>query len=229
MPNAANHYATPPTNCTYACVDAGERSRADADARSQRRPGGAARTRALLRALAETVQDRDAATGAQLHRRAGRHPRAWRSARQPHVRTSARKWSLAVHLQHRRQRTPGQTLSIPGVFFWGGGFPPAKKLIFFPPQTAGKLYALNIFSAGTMHYTYITETFYRTTNTGNWSSLSNQKGAKSCPKCTKIQLAAGLGPASQAELMRFPDPLAAWECLLLRGGRKGKGGEKFYL
>ena len=126
-------FASVTSPCTYACVDTGERSRADADARSQRRPGGAARTRALLRALAETVQDRDTATGAQLHRRAGRHPRAWRSARQPHVRTSSRTWSLAVHLQHRRQRTPGQTLSIPGVFFGEGGISPAKKLTISPP------------------------------------------------------------------------------------------------
>jgi len=53
-----------------------------------------------------------------------------------------------------------------------------------------------------MNYKYITVTFFKwTINTGNYSSLSNQKGANLSLECTKIILAAWLRPN--------PDPLAA--------------------
>ena len=50
-------------------------------------------------------------------------------------------------------------------------------------------------------------------NTGNYSSLNNQKGANLCLKCAEIRLAAGLCAP--------PDPLAAVGDLLLRGRREG--------
>jgi len=37
---------------------------------------------------------------------------------------------------------------------------PQKNLQFPSPQTAAKLCALNLFSAGTVNYKYITETFF---------------------------------------------------------------------
>ena len=48
-----------------------------------------------------------------------------------------------------------EVVFTPGIFFLGGGIPP--KLTIFP-QTAAKLCAL-FFSAGTVNYKCITETF----------------------------------------------------------------------
>jgi len=62
------------------------------------------------------------------------------------------------------------------------------------------------------------DTFFQwTMNTGNYSSLSNQKGANLCLKCTKIRLAAGLCPDLLEELMGSPRPPSRNGGLLLRG------------
>jgi len=76
------------------------------------------------------------------------------------------------------------------LFFGGGELSPSSQ----SPQMAAKLRALNLFWP-VQCYKYITETFFKwTINTGNHSSLSNQKAANLCLKCTKIRLAAGLCP-----------------------------------
>jgi len=50
------------------------------------------------------------------------------------------------------------------------GNPPPKNFLF-PHTAAAKLCTLNVFSAGTMNYKYITKTFsYWTINTGNYHS-----------------------------------------------------------
>jgi len=51
-----------------------------------------------------------------------------------------------------------------------------------------------------MNYKYITEHFFQwTIHTGNYSPLSNQKGANLCVKCTEIRLVAKPGPAEPLE------------------------------
>ena len=76
-----------------------------------------------------------------------------------------------------------------------------------------------------MNYKYITETFfYWTINTGNCSSLNNQKGANLCLKRTKIRLAAGFCPDPLGKLMRSPDPLTSMRPTSKR--RDGRGGRR---
>jgi len=95
------------------------------------------------------------------------------------------------------------TVFIPGTFFWGGELSPSSQ----SPQMAAKLRALNLFWP-VQCYKYITETFFKwTINTGNHSSLSNQKAANLCLKCTKIRLAAGLCPDALREFMCSPRPV----------------------
>jgi len=73
---------------------------------------------------------------------------------------------------------------------------------------AAKLYALNLFFT---NHKYITETFFLwTINTGNYSSLSNQKDADLCLKCNKICLAAEFRPDLLGSLHNvLPKHLAA--------------------
>ena len=70
-------------------------------------------------------------------------------------------------------------------FFWGGNLPfPRKKTYNSPPPNGCQVVCSksSFFSAGTMHYSYITETFWQLTiNTG----LSNQKGANLCLNAPK--------------------------------------------
>jgi len=64
--------------------------------------------------------------------------------------------------------------SLQASFVGGANFPPPSpnKTYIFPPNGC-QMCALNFFSARTMSYKYVTETFfYWTTNTGNYS-LSN--------------------------------------------------------
>ena len=94
------------------------------------------------------------------------------------VGTEAGRPETATDADTRRKQTTHQGNKSPTVFsghlFWRGGaeFRPHQKDLQFPPRT-GKLCALNLFlAAGTTNYHYITETFfYRTINTGNYSSL----------------------------------------------------------
>jgi len=82
---------------------------------------------------------------------------------------------------------------IPDIFFWEGGISPPTKLTISPPPKQLPNCARNLFAAGTMNY----------------SSLSNQKGASICLKCTTIHLAAGLHLDLLGDLIFCPDPLAA--------------------
>jgi len=63
-------------------------------------------------------------------------------------------------------------------------------------------------------------------DTGNYSSLTNQKGANLCLKCTKIRLATRLRPDTLGELMHSPRPPSR----NVRGGatykRKGEREER---
>jgi len=52
----------------------------------------------------------------------------------------------------------GRCLFWAFLFFGGGGFP-SPKLIIPPPQTAARLCVLNLFTAGTVNYKCITQTF----------------------------------------------------------------------
>ena len=81
---------------------------------------------------------------------------------------------------------------IPGIFFGKGEFLPPQNLQFRPPKQLPNC-ARNLFAAGTMNY----------------SSLSNQKGASICLKCTTIHLAAGLHLDLLGDLIFCPDALAA--------------------
>ena len=104
-------YYTDSCVCALFIVDTGERSRAYTHARLERRAGGTTCSRSVLRSLSETVQDRDAQAGTQLHRSAGRHTRAWRSTRQPHLCQSSGSRPLSEYFQHGRQFTSGQPAS----------------------------------------------------------------------------------------------------------------------
>ena len=101
-----------------------------------------------------------------------------------------------------------------------GGFPLPK--VTSAPNGC-QIVCSKFFLTETVNYKYVTVAFFeRTINTGNYSSLSNQKGANLCLKCTKIRLAAELRPDPLGELMRSPGPQATIGSLLLRG-REGEG------
>ena len=72
-----------------------------------------------------------------------------------------------------------------------GGFPPPKTFNFPFPQTAAKLFALNLFRLGQWIADISRKHFYngQEMNTGNYLSLSDQKSATSYLKCTKVHLA----------------------------------------
>jgi len=83
------------------------------------------------------------------------------------------------------------------------------------------------FSAGTMNYKYITETFFEwTKNTGNYSSLSNQKDASLCLKCSKNTSGGRAPPGPAGKLIRSRMPPSRSGGLLVRGGREGE--EAYY-
>jgi len=73
-----------------------------------------------------------------------------------------------------------------------------------------------------VNYKYITHRnlFQWTIITGNHSSLSTQKAANLCLKCTEIRLAAGLRLDTLGEFMR-PQTRSRNVGLLLRGWRGG--------
>jgi len=61
-------------------------------------------------------------------------------------------------------------------------------------------------------------------NAGNYSSLSNAKGANLCQKCTKIRLATGLRPNPLGERISSPRlPSRNEGPMLLKRGREGDG------
>ena len=79
------------------------------------------------------------------------------------------------------------------------------------------------FSAGTTNYKYITETFFEwTINTGNYSSLSNQKDASLCLKCSKNTSGGRAPPGPAGKLMCSRMPPSRSGGLLVRGGREGE-------
>jgi len=92
------------------------------------------------------------------------------SDRHTHIRTDRPCNSVAVgrilHSAHAmRPKTVKKTLLMQCLFqtsfFLGGGeSPPQKNLQLSRSQMAAKLCALNFFSAGTMNYNYVTETFF---------------------------------------------------------------------
>ena len=83
------------------------------------------------------------------------------------------------------------------------------------------------FSAGTVNYKYITETFFEwTINTGNYSSLSNQKDASLCLKCSKNTSGGRAPPGPAGKLVRSRMPPSRSGGLLVRGGREGE--EAYY-
>jgi len=92
---------------------------------------------------------------------------------------------LARSLSPTAQQSRSQAVSIPRIF-WGGGTgnPPQKKLTIPPPSpNSCQIVFWIFFSAGTVNYKYIAETFFWwTTNTENYSSFSNQKECKFMPK-----------------------------------------------
>jgi len=140
-------------------------------------------------------------------------------------------WSWIRVADRRRvccQSTPSRSYPafIPGIFF-EGGIPPDLH----SPQTAVRFSALNFFSAGTLNYKYITETFFQwTVMTGNYSSLCNRKGANVCLKCTKIRLAAGRTRWGACALSQTPQPQWGPTSKVRREGRdlllRGTGGKE---
>ena len=112
--------------------------------------------------------------------------------------------------------------------FGRGNPPPPKKTCNSHPNGC-QIVCSKFFSAGMLNYKSLTETLIHwTMNTGNYSSLSNQKGANLCIKCTKICLATELRPVPLGELVRFPKPSSR------NGGptskeRKGRGEGKTLL
>jgi len=74
-------------------------------------------------------------------------------------------------------------------FFGGGGFLHPKKTYDSPPQTAAKLFALNLFFGRDMQrITNVSRKLaFNGQQTQTNTSLSNQKGANLCLKRTKIR------------------------------------------
>jgi len=120
---------------------------------------------------------------------------------------------LTERQQHHRRTNRGWDQCLSQAFL-----PPRKKNLQSTLKRLPNCVLEMFFSAGTMNYKRIAETFFlQTINTETYSSLSNQNGANLCLKCAKTRLVAALRADPLGELMHFPrPPSCSGRCLLVR-------------
>jgi len=107
-----------------------------------------------------------------------------------------------------------QALFLALSLILAGISPPPHTKIESPPNNCQMVCSKSFFRDNQLQIYH--GNFKWTINTGNYSSLSNQKGANLCRECTEIIVAAELRPN--------PDPLAAMGYIYLftEGGRMSR-------